>query len=146
MENIKSFKIVGESKEKNYYEQKAATISPKISMLGPLNRKDIFEIYSESHVLILLTKSEGFPKVIMEAGVFGCVPIVSNFYGISEIIDHGINGFIMNSYDSNYNYKDFKLVFEDLDSLKACSMNIFKKSQSYSYEEYLQNIENAILS
>ena len=68
-----------------------------------------------------------------------------NFYGISETIEHGINGFIMDSYGSNYNYKDFKLVLEDLQSLKACSMNIFKKSQSYSYEEYLQNIENAIL-
>ena len=136
MKNIKSFKIIGESKRKDYYNQKAKTISPKISILGSLNRNDIFKIYSVSHVLILLSKSEGFPKVIMEAGVFGCVPIVSNFYGISEIIDHGIDGFIMNSYDSDYDYKDFKLVFEDLDSLKACSMNIFKKSQSYSYEEY----------
>ena len=145
MKNIKSFKIIGESKRKDYYKQKAITISPKISIMGSLNRNDIFKIYSESHVLILLSKSEGFPKVIMEAGVFGCVPIVSNFYGISETIEHGINGFIMDPYGSNYNYKDFKLLFEDLDSLKACSMNIFKKSQSYSYEEYLQNIENAIL-
>ena len=77
-------------------------------MLGSLNRNDIFKIYSESHILILLSKSEGFPKVIMEAGVFGCVPIVSNFDGISKIIKHGINGFIMNSYGSNYDYKDFK--------------------------------------
>ena len=144
--NIKSLKIIGESKRKDYYKQKAATISSKISILGPLSRKDIFKIYSESHVLILLSKSEGFPKVIMEAGVFGCVPIVSNFYGIAEVIEHGVNGFIMNSYNSKYNYKDFKLVFEDLDSLKTCSMNIFKRSHSYSYEEYLQNIENAILS
>ena len=145
MKNINSFKIIGESKRKDYYKQKAINISSKISVLGPLNRKDIFKIYSESHVLILLSKTEGFPKVIMEAGVFGCVPIVSNFYGISEVIEHGINGFIMNSYDSNYNYKDFKSVFEDLDSLKVCSMNIFKKSHGYSYEEYLQNIKNAIL-
>ena len=79
MNNIKSFKIIGESRRKDYYKQKAITISPKISILGSLNRKDIFKIYSESHVLILLSKSEGFPKVIMEAGVFGCVPIVSIF-------------------------------------------------------------------
>ena len=38
----------------------------------------------DSHVLILLSKSEGFPKVIMEAEVFGCVPIISNFSGISS--------------------------------------------------------------
>ena len=146
MENIKSLKLVGHSKREQYYKQRAINISPKISMLGPLSRRDVFKIYSESHILILLSKSEGFPKVIMEAGVFGCVPIVSNFYGISDIIEHGTDGFIMDSHNANYNHKDFQLVFEDLDTLKVCSMNIFKKSHSFTYEKYLQNIENAILS
>ena len=82
-------------------------------MLGLLNRKDIFKIYSQSHILILLSKTEGFPKVVAEAAVFGCVPVVSNFNGISEIIEHGNNGFIMNSFDSKYDYKDFQKIFED---------------------------------
>ena len=96
-------------------------------------------------MLILLSKSEGFPKVIMEAGVFGCVPIVSNFSGISEIIKHRSEGFIMDSHNSNYNHKDFQLIFEDLHTLKVCSMNIFKKSHSFTYEKYLRKIENAVL-
>lgn len=145
MNYIKSLKIVGESKREEYYKEKAKITSSKISVLGPLNRQEIFKIYSESHALILLSKSEGFPKVIMEAGVFGCVPIVSNFSGVSEIIKHGSDGFIMDLYNSNYNYKDFQLVFENPGSLKVCSKNIFKKSHSYTYEKYLQDIENAIL-
>ena len=145
MKNINSLKIVGESKREKYYKEKAAIISPKISILGSLNRKDIFKIYADSHVLILLSKSEGFPKVIMEAGVFGCVPIISNFSGISEVIKHGSEGFIMDSYNSKYNYKDFQLIFEDIDTLKVCSMNIFKKSHSFTYEKYLLKIKNAIL-
>ena len=145
MKNIKSLKIIGESKRENYYKEKANIISPKISILGPLSRKDIFKIYAESHVLILLSKSEGFPKVIMEAGVFGCVPIVSNLSEISEVIKHGSDGFIMDSYNSKYHYKDFQLVFEDIDTLKVCSINIFKKSHSFTYEKYLLNIKNAIL-
>ena len=145
MENINSLKIVGESKREKYYKEKAAIISPKISILGSLNRKDIFKIYADSHVLILLSKSEGFPKVIMEAGVFGCVPMVSNFPGISEVIKHGSEGYIMDSYNSKYSQKDFRAVFEDLDTLKVCSMNIFQKSHSFTYEKYLINIENAIL-
>ena len=145
MKNIKSLKIIGESKRENYYREKANIISHKISILGPLSRKDIFKIYAESHVLILLSKSEGFPKVIMEAGVFGCVPIVSNLPGISEVIKHGSDGFIMDSYNSKYHYKDFQLVFDDMDTLKVCSINIFKKSHSFTYEKYLLKIKNAIL-
>ena len=145
MKNINSLKIIGESKREKYYKEKAIITSPKISILGPLNRKDIFKIYADSHVLILLSKSEGFPKVIMEAGVFGCVPIVSNLSGISEIIKHGSEGFIVDSQNSKYNHKDFQLIFEDADILKICSMNIFKKSHSFTYEKYLLNIKNAVL-
>ena len=145
MQNIKSLKIVGESKREKHYKEKAKIISPKISILGSLSRKDIFKIYADSHVLILLSKSEGFPKVIMEAGVFGCVPIISNFSGISEVVKHGYEGFIMDSYNSKYSYKDFQLIFEDIDTLKFCSMNIFKKSHNFTYEKYLLNIKNAIL-
>ncbi len=145
MKNINSLKIVGESKREKYFKEIAISTSSKISILGSLNRKDIFKLYEDSHVLILLSKSEGFPKVIMEAGVFGCVPVVSNFSGISDIIKHGFEGFIMNSYNSKYSHRDFQLVFEDIEALKFCSMNIFKKSQSFTYENYLRNIENAVL-
>ena len=44
----------------------------------------------------------------MEAGVFGCVPMVSNFDGISKIIKHGYNGFLMNSITRNTIIKIFK--------------------------------------
>ena len=145
MKEIKSLKIIGGSEKERYYNEKASEISPKIAMLGLLNRKDIFKIYSKSHILILLSKSEGFPKVIMEAAVFGCVPIVSNFDGISKIIQHGHNGFIMNSYNSRYDYKEFQKIFDDKYNLKACSMNIFRKSHSFTYEQYLEKISNAIL-
>ena len=145
MKNIKSIKIVGESNRLKYYKEQARLSSPKISILGSLKRKDVFKIYSKSHILILLSKSEGFPKVIMEAGAFGCVPIVSNFHGVSEIINHGLEGFIMHQYKNHYNYHDFQLIFENSNSLKACSMNIFKKSHRFTYEQYLQNIKNAIL-
>ena len=145
MKNINSLKIIGESKRMQYYKQQARISSPKISILGPLKRKSIFNIYSNSHILILLSKSEGFPKVIMEAGVFGCVPIVSNFSGVSEIINHGLDGFIMQTSKNQYNHNDFRLIFKNPNNLKICSMNIFKKSYSFTYERYLQNIENAIL-
>ena len=105
----------------------------------------IFKIYSESHILILLSKSEGFPKVIIEAGVFGCVPVVSNFDGISKIIQHGNNGFVMHSYNEKYDYKDFQKIFNNKSNLKKCSNNIFKESHSFTYEKYLLNVKNAIL-
>ena len=144
MPNIRSLKIVGGSKREIYYKKQARLASQKISMLGILNRKEVFKIFKESHILILLSKSEGFPKVIMEAGIFGCVPIVSNFHGVSEIIKNGHDGFIMNQYNDSYDTSEFKLILEDSKKLKSCSINIFKNSHSFTYESYLKSIENVI--
>ena len=145
MRNINSLKIIGGSKREKFYKERASKISSKIEMLGLLNRKDIFKIYAQSHILILLSKTEGFPKVVAEAAVFGCVPVVSNFNGISKIIEHGYNGFIMNSYNSKYAYKDFRKIFEDESKLKECSINVFKESHWFTYEQYLKKVQNAIL-
>ena len=51
--------------------------------------------------------------------------IVSNFPGVSEVIKHGSEGYIMNPW-FEHSQKDFRSVFEDLDTLKVCSMNIFQ--------------------
>ena len=65
----------------------------------------------------------------------GFIPKTSFECGISEFIKHGSEGFIMDSYNSKYNYKDFQMIFEDLDTLKVCSMNIFN-DHSYDQKEY----------
>ena len=44
----------------------------------------------------------------------------------------------MNPYNSSYDYKDFQKIFEDKSKLKACSMNIFKKSHIFTYEQYMK--------
>ena len=51
----------------------------------------------------------------------------------------------MNSNNSSYDYEEFQKIFDNQYNLKACSMNIFKKSHSFTYEQYLEKISNAIL-
>jgi len=43
--------------------------------------------YASSHVLVLTSESEGFPKVIAEAMAYGCVPIVTRVGSIPEVLN-----------------------------------------------------------
>ena len=142
---IKKLQIVGDSNRLDYYINKAKKISDKICLTGPLSRKDVFNIYSHSHIIILLSHSEGLPKVLMEAAVFGCVPIVSNFSGISKIIKDNHNGFILESYNGQYDYNEFKTIIHNPLALKKCSLNAYKTSHDFTYEKYLKNVKDAIL-
>ena len=146
MDIINSLKIIGESRQMDFFMNKANDVSNKIYFTGSLHKSDIFKIYANSHLIILLSESEGLPKVLMEAGAFGCVPIVSHFSGISDVIINKLDGYILKRNDANYDYKDFQKIISDPKALKKCSDNIFKKSNNYTYEKYIKGVKSAILS
>ena len=51
------------------------------------DKKTIERHYASSHVLVLTSESEGFPKVISEAMAYGCVPIVTRVGAIPEALN-----------------------------------------------------------
>ena len=51
------------------------------------DKKTIERHYASSHVLVLTSESEGFPKVIAEAMAYGCVPIVTGVGAIPEVLN-----------------------------------------------------------
>ena len=51
------------------------------------DKKTIEQHYASSHVLVLTSESEGFPKVIAEAMAYGCVPIVTGVGAIPEVLN-----------------------------------------------------------
>lgn len=53
------------------------------------------EIYADHDVLLLLSTSEGFPLVIMEAMAHGVVPISTDVGGIPDHVHHARNGFLI---------------------------------------------------
>ncbi|MEA2056530.1 MAG: glycosyltransferase [Patescibacteria group bacterium] len=57
-------------------------------------KKNIQDYYSLSKVLVLNSKNEGLPNVVIEAGMCGIPSVVNNFVGASEVIKHKKNGFI----------------------------------------------------
>lgn len=57
-------------------------------------------IYKACDVMALPSLSEGLPNVILEAMAFGVPVVASQVGGVPEIIDHGINGLLIESASS----------------------------------------------
>jgi alpha-maltose-1-phosphate synthase len=73
----------------------ARTPSRDIELTGPLARADVVDEMSRASVLVLPSIHDGFGLVVGEALACGCPVIASNQSGGPELIDEGVEGFIV---------------------------------------------------
>ena len=79
--------IVGDgSLGKELAEQLSDLSSSGVQLHGWLERREVEHYLARSHVLLLPTSTEGFPKVVAEAMAFGCVPITSGVSAMGQIL------------------------------------------------------------
>jgi glycosyltransferase involved in cell wall biosynthesis len=58
-------------------------------------QNDVRPYFSISDVLVFPSYREGFPNVVMQAGAMGLPSIVTNINGCNEIIEEGVNGWMI---------------------------------------------------
>jgi colanic acid/amylovoran biosynthesis glycosyltransferase len=69
--------------------------------------------FKQHQVFTLMSDYEGMPVALMEAMVCGVVPVcLAETSGINEIIEHGVNGFIVKDRTADYQ-KHLQLLLED---------------------------------
>ena len=69
--------------------------SKNVILYDHINNNEIPNILINMDLNILLSKSEGFPKVILEAAAASVPSIVYNNYGMQDIIQTNHNGFVL---------------------------------------------------
>lgn len=95
-----------------------------VKSLNQINdKKLLINHYKELHVILITSIYEGFPMVLMEAMAYGVIPVCTNVGGISEHINHGVNGFLIDH--NGYSDKELVLKFvEVLQKLKTDSSTL----------------------
>jgi len=89
--------IVGDGDEKEFLKQYVSEIGieSNVRFLGVIGDK-LAEIYKITDVLLLTSQwGESFPNVILEAMSVSVPVVASNISAVPEIIDNGVNGFIV---------------------------------------------------
>lgn len=124
---IGTFHFVGDGPDKEKFEKEAKKTAIPVIFHGFLNKQEINNIYSQSHYIVLPSKSEGFPKVIGESMNFGCVPIVSDVSAIGQYIKDKQNGFLIKPLNTSMLLKAF------IDSLNLNNL-VYKKMQQINYD------------
>ncbi|QCI66230.1 glycosyltransferase [Phreatobacter stygius] len=53
------------------------------------------DVYRDADMLIMTSRWEGAPLAIIEAQRFGCIPVATDVGAVAELIDDGVDGFVI---------------------------------------------------
>ena len=115
-----NFHIVGDGELRVDLENK----SPEnVVFHGKQPHNMISELFSKMDLHILLSRSEGFPKVLAEASSFGCIPIIPN---MTSIIAH------INEQKKNNTFNRYVEFKRNWKSSESINFKWHKKEKYYS--------------
>jgi glycosyltransferase involved in cell wall biosynthesis len=106
-----------------------------IKFLGHVIGENKIKVLLESHIMIFPSFSEGLPNSILEGMLYG-MPIISRVTGgIPDVIQHNINGFLTESYDSSIFANFLTILAYDIELFK----NISEINHQIAMEKYTTN-------
>lgn len=130
--------LYGEGPERKELEQYISknSLHSVITLHGNKAGSEIETAYKKSDVLLLPSKSEGWPKVVAEAMFWGTVPVVTKISCVPWMLDQGNRGILL----------DMELK-KDTDKLAAMLANtivlkeLSRKAQQWSHRYTLTSFE-----
>jgi glycosyltransferase involved in cell wall biosynthesis len=124
--------------DKNYYSRlikfiNENNLSQNVFFLGPLKKSTIYKLYEYIDLTLITSLSEGMPLVLVESFAYKKPVISTNVGGISEIINNGENGYIIDDFSSN-SFADIIIkIFQDKD--------LYYEMAVKCYETYKNNFD-----
>ncbi len=116
----------------------------KMNFPGFMDRYKLSEVYERSHIIILPSKSEGFPKVIAEAAAYGCVPIVSDVSSISQYFGDK-ESFLLKDISVKGLQDTLHKAIENRVRLKEMSHSCMKAARQFTFSHYMSLLKEKIL-
>ena len=134
IKNTCSFQIqiAGDGPERDFLEQESMKrgLENRVHFLGHI--KDLSKKYSEWDILILPSRLEVFPMVLLEAMSYGVPVIASRVGGNQELIKDGISGLLFESDNAEDLAKKIKEFVRDRKLQKTLSLKGRLRAEEFS--------------
>ncbi len=139
--------LIGDGRDRDLYEKYAKQAGIRYKFYGFLPKEEVNDMLLASHVLLLPSESEGFPKVVAEGANYGCIPVVSSVSSIPQYVSNNHNGFVMSSNDAGGLVACIKrLISLPAAELEQIAKRAYDLGHSFTYDFYLTRITRDILS
>lgn len=137
--------IIGGGEEEEQYKSYIDDNNlQSVIIIGYKSREEIFEYYKASSLFVLPTREDIWGLVINEAMAFG-VPVISTdmCIGALELIDNGINGYIVKAEDKQELSLKIAEIMNGNNKLRL-GEECIRRIRDYTYENVISSHINAI--
>lgn len=120
------------------------TLPNNIKVLGKANKSELLCYYQRASVFVFPSYFEGLAIVQLEAAACG-LPIIGTFSsGASEIVDVGVNGFIIDSGDSDALAQKMQYFIDNPQVIPEMSRKARAKAEQFTWDAYGDRWEKII--
>ena len=146
--------IAGKFNCSKHYEQKVLRLIEEaeklhsINFLGQLSSETaIANLFKTHHLLILPSRSEGLPLVVLEAASFGLPSITTKRSAADEFIRDKKNGILINPDEQSQLYEVLSILNSDRALLTSMSLNVFRSFKDHpTWSQTGNKVEKFLLS
>jgi glycosyltransferase involved in cell wall biosynthesis len=114
---------------KHYIELEHLT--DNVSFAGQIDRDEIIKYYDKNECFLMISKSEAFGLVYLEAMARGCICVGTKGQGIDGVIVDGVNGFLCKGGDS----EELTSIIKKINALPTEEKRIISKNARHTAEE-----------
>ena len=139
--------IIGDGEERKRLEELAFNlgVAERVLFYGQLT--DFSQQLSESKIFVLPSLKEGFPNALLEAMSIPLACITSDFFkGKNEIIEHGVNGFIVTPGNAIELADAINILINNSDLRDKLAKNAYRVREDYSFKKIAQQYLDFILT
>lgn len=116
-----------------------AAIHNNASIIGVGHQKDVRPYFAIADVFTFPSYREGFPNVLMQSCAMGIASIATDINGCNEIVEDGVNGYIVPSKDEEKLYEKMLYLYEN-PSIRSRISAAGRNKMVKDYERlYVQN-------
>jgi glycosyltransferase involved in cell wall biosynthesis len=112
------FLIVGDGDYKEVLKKRADEFKLSSNLIFTGSRQDIEKVIAISDVSVLTSLWEGLPRVLIQSAAVGKPIVTFEVEGVREIVQNGINGFIVPSRDIETLTERIIFLLEDLEQAR----------------------------
>lgn len=140
-----NFHIVGEGSEGTNFElliKREKLLN--IKLYGRLSHTELSELLKTMDLHLFPSRSEGFPKVILETAAAGVPSLVYSDYGASEWITDHKDGFVVDTIDEMQ--ETIQELIDDPKLLQKTSKNAIGMAKRFDWKILVKEWENEIIN
>lgn len=134
--------FIGDGPERPAFEQMAHDLNlcDSVQFHGWVPRSELSAYYGRAHLLLLPSRTEGWPKVLSEAMAFGVVPLASAVGSIPQYLSEAQTGRAIPA-EAVERYADAVLEYASRPEMwKREAQNGLTAAERFSYRNYLEAV------